>query len=44
VSRDYVYSHANELGAIRLGTGPKTRLRFDVETALERLNSERVSC
>jgi hypothetical protein len=29
VSRDFVYSHAEELGAVRLGTGPKARLRFD---------------
>lgn len=29
VSRDYVYEHADELGALRLGSGPKARLRFD---------------
>jgi excisionase family DNA binding protein len=29
VERSYVYEHASELGAIRLGTGPKARLRFD---------------
>jgi hypothetical protein len=29
VSRDFVYQHANELGAVRLGDGPKARLRFD---------------
>lgn len=29
VSRDYVYSHADELGAVRLGDGPRARLRFD---------------
>jgi hypothetical protein len=29
VSSDYVYDHADELGAIRLGNGPKPRLRFD---------------
>lgn len=34
----YVYAHADELGAIRLGKGPKARLRFDPERALERLN------
>ena len=38
-SRDYVYEHQAELGVIRLGTGPKARLRFDVETALERLSA-----
>jgi hypothetical protein len=29
VSRDSVYQHADELGAVRLGDGPKARLRFD---------------
>ena len=29
VSRDWVYEHAAELGALRLGSGPKARLRFD---------------
>jgi hypothetical protein len=33
VSRDFVYEHAAELGALRLGTGPKARLRFDPITA-----------
>jgi|SRR5918996_523275 hypothetical protein len=31
VSRTWVYEHADELGAIRLGQGPKARLRFDIE-------------
>jgi hypothetical protein len=35
VSVDYVYAHATELGAIRLGEGPKARLRFDL-AAVER--------
>ena len=26
--RDYVYEHAAELGGVRLGEGPKARLRF----------------
>jgi len=30
VSRTWVYAHADELGAMRLGTGPRARLRFDV--------------
>lgn len=30
VERSWVYEHANELHPIRLGTGPKARLRFDV--------------
>jgi hypothetical protein len=29
VDRDWVYAHADQLGARRLGTGPKPRLRFD---------------
>jgi hypothetical protein len=29
VSRDYVYEHAEELGAIRLGNGSRAPLRFD---------------
>lgn len=33
VGRDFVYSHADELGALRLGSGPKARLRFDPDTA-----------
>jgi len=28
VSRDYVYRHADELGVIRLGVGPRPRKRF----------------
>lgn len=39
VSRGYVYAHADELGAVRLGSGPRPRLRFDVERSLERLTS-----
>jgi len=34
VSRDWVYAHATELGAIRLGDGPRGRLRFDISRAL----------
>jgi hypothetical protein len=33
VSLDYVYAHAVDLGAMRLGDGPKARLRFDLQTA-----------
>jgi hypothetical protein len=28
VSRDWVYEHADELGASRIGAGPRPRLRF----------------
>jgi hypothetical protein len=31
VDRGYVYEHAVELGAWRLGSGPRARLRFDLE-------------
>jgi hypothetical protein len=41
VSRDFVYEHADELGALRLGNGPKARLRFDVDAALSCYGSER---
>jgi hypothetical protein len=33
VSREYVYRHADELGAVRLGEGEKPRLRFDLDAA-----------
>jgi hypothetical protein len=35
----WVYEHAHELGAIRTGTGPKARIRFDLHTATQRLKS-----
>lgn len=35
VSADYLRDHADELGAIRLGDGPRPRLRWDVERTLE---------
>jgi hypothetical protein len=31
VHESWVYAHADELGAIRLGAGGKARLRFDLE-------------
>lgn len=34
VSRDFVYSHADRLGVIRLGPGPKARLRFLLDESL----------
>jgi hypothetical protein len=33
VSRDYVYDHADDLGGVRLGDGPRPRLRFDLRQA-----------
>ena len=37
VERSFVYEHADELGVLRLGTGPRARLRFDVEEVARRL-------
>jgi hypothetical protein len=34
VDRSWVYEHADQLGAIRLGTGPRPRLRFELGGAL----------
>jgi hypothetical protein len=31
VTREWVYEHANELGATRIGSGPRPRLRFPAE-------------
>lgn len=33
----WVYEHAQELGAIRTGNGPKARIRFDPHTATQAL-------
>jgi hypothetical protein len=33
VSRQFVYDHAEELGVLRLGSGRRPRLRFDLEVA-----------
>ena len=41
VSIDYVYAHATELGAMRLGSGPKARIRFDLDEARQALESRR---
>ena len=35
VSRWWVYSHAGELGAVRLGTGPRAAVRFLPERVAE---------
>jgi hypothetical protein len=39
VTRGFVYEHADQLGAIRIGTGPRPRLRFDLDRALEGWNA-----
>jgi hypothetical protein len=41
VTRWWVYQHAPELGAIRIGAGPRARLRFDVDAAKAALDSAR---
>jgi excisionase family DNA binding protein len=41
VSRDYVYRHADELGAIRLAGGPRSRVRFDPATVRKSLTGKR---
>jgi hypothetical protein len=39
VSRAWVYEHANQLGAIRLGEGNRGRLRFDMQVAADAMNA-----
>jgi len=41
LTRAWVYEHANELGAITLGDGPRPRLRFDPDIAAEALQARR---
>jgi hypothetical protein len=46
VSRSWVYAHQRELGAMRLGEGPRARLRFDakaVADAIAAFDRRRVS-
>jgi hypothetical protein len=40
LNRAWVYEHAEELGAIRVGNGPKARLRFDLHTAKAALQAQ----
>jgi hypothetical protein len=40
LSRTWIYEHARELGAIRLGDGPKARLRFNPDTVKRLLERE----
>jgi hypothetical protein len=37
VSADWLHANAEALGAIRLGSGPRARLRFDRTTIAERI-------
>jgi hypothetical protein len=41
VTRGWVYAHADELGAIRLGDGPRPRLRFDPAVVTQQLQQRR---
>jgi hypothetical protein len=41
VSLDYVYSHATELGGMRLGSGRRARIRFDLDRARRALETPR---
>ncbi len=41
VARGWVYAHADELGAIRLGDGPRPRLRFDPTVVTQQLQQRR---
>ena len=41
VSRRWVYDHADRLGARRLGTGSRPRLRFDPDEVAEQLGEPR---
>jgi hypothetical protein len=41
VSLDYVYSHAAELGGMRLGSGRRARIRFDLDRARLALETPR---
>lgn len=43
VSKSWVYAHKRDLGAIRLGTGPKARLRFDPRAVLSELQQRKAS-
>lgn len=35
VSRSWVYAHQRQLGAIRMGSGPRPALRFDAQVVVE---------
>jgi hypothetical protein len=36
VDRTWVYSHARELGVVKIGSGPRPRLRFDPAVVAQR--------
>jgi hypothetical protein len=39
VERSWVYTHAIQLGAVKLGNGRRPRLRFDPQVAIERIQA-----
>ena len=39
VSRSWVYAHQRELGALRLGQGPRARLRFEPKLVAEAITA-----
>jgi hypothetical protein len=39
VDRSWVYTHAIQLGAIKLGSGRRPRLRFDPQVAIKRIRA-----
>src|SRR5918994_1689189 len=39
VERTWVYTHAIQLGAVKLGNGRRPRLRFDPRVAIERIQA-----
>jgi hypothetical protein len=43
LNRAWVYEHADDLGAIRIGDGPKARIRFDFDTARAALRKNQAS-
>jgi hypothetical protein len=43
VTRGFVYEHATDLGAVRLGVGSRARLRFDLDRALDAWNARSTS-
>lgn len=43
VTRGFIYEHAQQLGGVRLGNGPRPRLRFDLRHALEAWNARSTS-
>jgi hypothetical protein len=43
LSRGWVYQHAHELGAVRIGDGERPRLRFDPDAVAERLEPSAAS-